>query len=88
MDRHACLLAAALLAGCSTSVAPHYEATFGDAVRDAGARQTLNPGAASNDTVSGMDGAAVHDAQDRYHQTFREPPPPVNTITINAGTPR
>ena len=86
MRQAAPLLALVLLAGCANGpVAPNYEMQFGNAVREARARMTLNPGAASNDPVVGIDGQAARDAQERYHESFRKPPPVVNVINIGGA---
>ena len=76
------LLAPVLLAGCVSSPTPNWDARFGDAVRQARQVQTLNPDRASTDPVVGMDGKAAKDANDRYHDTFKAPPPVVNVINI------
>ena len=72
------------LAGCgaTTTATPNYDLRFGNAVREARARMTLNPGAAVADPVAGMDGRAAHEAQERYQESFRTPPPVVNVINI------
>lgn len=75
------LTAAILLAGCSSS--PNYDARFGDAVRQARLAQTIDPNAGRNpDPVAGMDGVSAHEAQKRYHDSFKEPPPVTNVINI------
>jgi hypothetical protein len=76
---------AALLAGCAVSATPQYDARFGDAVREAKQRMTLNPGAASADPVAGLDGVAAREAQGRYHESFKSPPPVVNVINIGGA---
>jgi hypothetical protein len=78
------LLAPLLLAACASST-PYYDARFGDAVRDARLRMTLNPGAASADPVSGMDGVAAREAAVRYQDSFKTPPPVVNVINIGGA---
>ena len=79
-------LALALLAGCSTT--PHYDKHFGDAVRQARAAMTINPGAAANpDEVAGLDGKAAAKAVERYEESFKTPPPVVNVINIGNGNP-
>lgn len=80
-------LLAALLAGCATtSPTPNYDLRFGDAVREARARQTLNPAAASPAGTPGMDGRAAREAVILYQGTFRQPPPVVNVINIGGAT--
>ena len=80
-------LALAVLAGCasSTTATPNYDLRFGDAVREARVRMTLNPGAGAAGTVAGMDGRAVHEAQERYQESFKTPPPVVNVINIGGA---
>ena len=73
-----------MLAGCSTT--PQYDHQFGDAVRQARLAMTVNPNAASNpDQVAGMDGQAAREANARYLQTFKEPPPVINVINIGGA---
>ena len=73
-----------MLAGCSTT--PQYDASFGDAVRQARTAMIINPNASSNaDPVAGMDGQAAREANARYLQTFKEPPPVVNVINIGGA---
>jgi hypothetical protein len=76
------LALAGLLAGCST-VTPNYDARFGDAVRGAKQNMTIDPEAGKKpDPVVGMDGKAAREAQTRYQNSFKEPPPVVNVINI------
>lgn len=77
-----------LVAGCSTNtLTPNYDLRFGDAVRQARERQTLNPTAGSNpDPVLGLDGKAALEAMQVYQNTFKAPPPVVNVINIGGGT--
>ena len=82
MTRTASFLALTLLAGCASSPTPNYDARFGDAVRQARIAQTINPNAASTNTVMGMDGKAAHEAQVLYQDSFKKPPPVVNVINI------
>ena len=86
MRRIASLLGLALLAGCAGKpVAPNYELHFGKAVREARQRMTINTGPASTDPVAGIDGQAARDTQERYHESFRKPPPVVNVINIGGA---
>lgn len=79
------LAAAILLAGCSSS--PRYDARFGDAVRQARLAQTIDPQAGRNpDPVAGLDGKSALEAQKRYHDSFKEPPPVTNVINIGGMT--
>lgn len=69
------VLAASLLAACATPTTPALDARFGDAVRAARERQTVDPAAGARaDPVSGIDGKAAVHAQDRYHESFKTPP--------------
>lgn len=74
----ACLVAT----GCS-HVTPNYDARFGDAVRDAKRKMTINPDAGkSGDPVAGMDGRAARESMQQYHESYKTPPPAVNVINI------
>ncbi len=74
MNKTLLTLLLGLVAGCA-SVAPNYEAKFGDAVRSARQAQTLNPATpASEDPVLGLDGKAAVNAQERYQDSFKAPP--------------
>ncbi|MGJ7496550.1 hypothetical protein ACSFA8_15855 [Variovorax sp. RT4R15] len=74
-----------LVAGCS-SVTPNYDARFGDAVRDAKKKMTINPDAGKNpDPVVGMDGKAARETIILYHGTYKTPPPAVNVINIGGN---
>jgi hypothetical protein len=82
------LTAVTLLAGCAAtqSPSPRYDARFGDAVREARLRMTINPDAGRNpDQVLGMDGRAAHESLLRYQESFKSPPPPVNVINIGGA---
>jgi len=86
MKKLLALLVIALLGGCAASITPSYDTRFGDAVRQARARMTLNPNAGANpDPVAGMDGGAARDAIGRYHESFKAPPPVVNVINIGGS---
>ena len=82
-------LMAGLLAGCTQvphSVTPVYDTKFGDALRSALLKQTLNPNAgAIPDPVAGMDGMAARETILRYQEGFKEPPPVANVINIGGG---
>lgn len=74
------------LAGCAgTSATPDYDLRFGHAVREARERMTLNPRAAPDNPVAGIDGRAAHEAQGRYEDSFKAPPPVVNVINIGGS---
>lgn len=85
MNKSLILLLLALLGGCATSPTPNYDLRFGDAVREAKQRMTLNPNAPSADPVAGIDGVAAREAQERYHASFKSPPPVVNVINIGGA---
>ena len=79
------ILFAMLAAGCQTTT-PNYDARFGDAVREAKRKMTINPDAGKNpDMALGLDGRATHDGFVRYHDSFKEPPPVVNVINIGGS---
>lgn len=76
--------AALLVSGC-VPLTPNLDSSFGDSVRLAQARQTLNPDASRNTSVMRrMEGVAAKHALDRYHDSFKQPPP-TNIFTINVG---
>jgi hypothetical protein len=81
------LAACALLASCANTPTPRYDAKFGDAVREARQRMTLNPQAAASAsaTAPGMDGRSAREAVILYQGTFRAPPPVVNVINIGGS---
>lgn len=73
-----------LLAGCSTT--PNYDVKFGDAVREARKKMTLNPDVAKRtDQAAGMDGMSAKEAAARYQDSFKAPPPVVNVINIGGS---
>ncbi len=75
-----------LLAGCANTVTPHYDEKFGEALRTATLKQTLNPGAGKTpDNASGIDGKAAQETMLLYQGTFQAPPPVVNVINIGGG---
>lgn len=77
---------ASLVTGCSTTT-PHYDARFGDAVRDAKRKMTIHPDAGKNtDQALGLDGRASREAMQRYQESYKEPPPVVNVINIGGGS--
>ncbi|WP_334189095.1 hypothetical protein [Noviherbaspirillum sp.] len=85
MEKQSLVLGLVLIAGCA-SVTPHYDARFGDAVRQAKANMTINPEAGKNpDPVAGMDGKAARDAVILYQKSFQSPPPAVNVINIGGS---
>jgi hypothetical protein len=75
----------ALIAGCSTTT-PNYDARFGEALREAKLKMTINPDAGSNpDQAAGLDGKAAREAITLYQGTFKAPPPAVNVINIGGA---
>ena len=86
MNKSLALVLLALLGGCAVSSTPRYDVRFGDAVREARQRMTLNPNAASGPgPVAGMDGKAAREAFGRYEDSFKAPPPVVNVINIGGA---
>ena len=81
------ILALTLLAGTGCShVTPNYDARFGDAVRDAKRKMTLNPDAGKDgNPVVGMDGRAARESMLRYQDSYKTPPPAVNVINIGGA---
>lgn len=85
MSKFLILTISSLLAGCA-SVTPHYDKRFGEAVREARLKMTINPEAGrSADGVLGMDGRAAKEAIGIYQGTFKAPPPAVNVINIGGA---
>ena len=75
-----------LLTGCASTVTPHYDTRFGNAVREAKLKMIINPDAGKNpDQVLGMDGKSARETVIFYQNTYREPPPPVNVINIGGS---
>lgn len=85
MNQLAIAVLIGLMAGCA-SVTPNYDAKFGDTVREAKLKMTINPDAGQNpDQVAGMDGKASRDTIILYQETFKAPPPVVNVINIGGS---
>lgn len=74
------------LGGCASST-PVLDASFGQAVRDARAAQTLNPKASAENTqpALGIDGKAASEAQKRYVDSFKAPPKTFEIINIGGS---
>lgn len=73
------------LAGCSSD-APRLDAQWGQSMAQARAQQTAYPerkpgarGPIETDAVIGRLGI------ERYHQSFENPPPPVNVLQLGVG---
>lgn len=75
-----------LLGGCAHQYEP--EADFGSAVREAIARQAVNPNGVGYDGVEpGMDGVSAKATVDRYIKSMEQPPSlgDVLKIGVDAG---
>jgi uncharacterized protein YceK len=79
------MLTLTLLTGCA-AVTPNYDAKFGNAVREAKLKMTINPDAGKNpDQVMGMDGKSARESIILYQGTSKAPPPVVSVINIGGG---
>lgn len=79
-------LLAGLLAGCASTTTPNYDMRFGDAVREAKRKMTIDPDAGKRpDPVAGLDGKSARESILLYQETFKVPPPAVNVINIGGG---
>jgi hypothetical protein len=84
------LLVGAALVGCagmdSQVSASHPSRTrdaFGEAVREARLRQTIDPTASQREvSAAGLDAPAAISAWRRYQDSFREPPPAFEVLGI------
>jgi hypothetical protein len=84
MKRTAYLLLLGATAGCSAT--PNYDARFGDAIRQARMAQVINPEAGRNpDQALGIGTQAAIEAQKRYNDSFKAPPPVTNVINIGGA---
>jgi hypothetical protein len=79
----------AALGGCSPmtpGATPALDARFGEAVREARVRQTIDPqGSRNTNPVAGIDGAAAQNAMAEYHKSFQEPAPTFNVLGIGGA---
>lgn len=83
MNKLEIALPLALLAACTTTVTPNYDAKFGSAVREARLKMAIDPDAGKTpDRVVGIDGTAARATIMRYQETFKTPPPVANIINI------
>ena len=74
-----------VLAGCK-STTPYYDTRFGDSVREARQKMTIDPDAGKNrDSSIGMDGKAARESILVYQETFKTPPPVTNVINIGGS---
>ncbi len=74
-----------LFAACSTTT-PDYDAKFGDAVREANLKMTINPDAGKNpDQALGLDGKSAENATVRYQNTFKKAPATTNVTNIGGS---
>jgi hypothetical protein len=89
--RHTALRVALLVSACAVlnaciSSTPTWDRTFGNAVTEITALQTMNPNASTNtDPVTGIDGVSATAAQQNYAKSFLTPPPPANMFTIGVS---
>ena len=75
----------AMLGGCASRT-PHWDQTFGNAVRASIASQVLDPAAVRNtNPVSGIDGRAARAAQARYEGSFMNPGPAEQGMTTGSA---
>ena len=72
------------LTACVPST-PQWDSQFGETVRLTRSQQTLYPEAGGDAPVNGIDGVSGRQTIDRYRNTFKEPPPPLNSFTIGVG---
>lgn len=81
------LLGACASAPMQSGATPEVDARFGDAVRQARARQTIDPEAGKNtDPVAGIDGEAARATMTEYYKSFKEPPPTFNILGIGGSS--
>ena len=76
------------LSGC-TSVTPNFDANFGKSLVAIRIAQTKHPMASvanKDKSTDGVEGRVAREAIQRYHQSFVEPPPPVNVFNIGVGS--
>lgn len=77
---------ALLLAACSTTPTPYLDSRFGYSVNTAKSMQTLNPDAGKNpDPVAGIDGPSAREGIERYHDSFKAPPPTFEVLLGNGA---
>lgn len=80
-----CITVVGATAGCATRT-PVLDERFGSAVREARAKQTINPDAGRDaDPVLGLDGLAARESIERYKDATKSPPPVTNVINIGGS---
>ena len=85
MNKLAFVMLLGVLAGCET-MTPNYDAKFGESVREARLKMTINPNAGKTpDQVAGIDGKAGEQTIIEYQNSFKEPPPVVPVINIGGS---
>lgn len=87
----ACTALGLLLGACSSvqmpTVTPQLDSTFGEAVRQARAVQTVDPDAGRKaGPVTGIDGEAARAAMDEYQKGFKEPPRTFNILGVGGSS--
>ena len=71
----------------SVSKSPVVDGAFGESVRQARARQLVNPDAGRNrDPVAGLDAEAGRSVMDAYYKSFKEPPRTFNVLGIGGSS--
>jgi hypothetical protein len=85
----ASLIACLGLCACVTPTPPYLDASIGESVAFARARQTLNPEASRNtDPAAGIEGTTAVEGMTRYVESFRAPPRTFEVINVNGAAPR
>jgi len=86
MNKITLTLLLGLLSGCANTVTPNYDEKFGEAVRAAQLKQTINPDAGKTpQDMAGIDGKAARETLLRYQKGFTEPEKVVNVINIGGS---
>ncbi len=80
-------LAVGLLSAC-VNESPLLDARWSQSLTQARVRHTAHPGAASTDRGPiETDGHIARLGIERMHQSYENPPPPVNVLNLGMGTP-
>jgi hypothetical protein len=78
-------LSLAMLCACTTAT-PRLDSSFGHTVNKAKMQQTLNPDAgATAGPVTGLHGTPARETIERYHDSFKAPPPTFEVFFGGAG---